>query len=260
MSAEIYSSGEIRRGLATGIIGRKVLFYPRLASTMDTARQEAKRGAPEGTVIIAGEQTRGRGRLKRPWLSPVGNIALSIILRPDIAGLPYLVMIASLAAVRGIREVAGLKARIKWPNDVLVGGKKVGGILIENELKGDRVDYAVIGIGINVGLRAADHAGIAGIAAGLNEAAGKEISRAALVRGLLTEFERLYLALPEGGAVFMEWRDNLVTLGKKVTATSGKDVVEGIAEAVDGDGALVLRRTDGTLTRIVAGDVTLRKK
>ncbi|HJX14081.1 MAG TPA: biotin--[acetyl-CoA-carboxylase] ligase [Dehalococcoidales bacterium] len=259
MSAEIYSSGEIRRGLATSVIGRRVLFYPRLASTMDTARQEAKSGASEGTVIIAGEQTRGRGRLKRPWLSPVGNIALSIILRPDIAGLPCLMMISSLAAVRSIREVAGLKARIKWPNDVLIGGKKAGGILIENEVKGDRVAYAVIGIGINVGLRTADHADIAGIAAGLNETAGREISRAELVRSLLEEFERLYLALPDGQTIYEEWRDNLATLGKKVTATSGKDVMEGIAVSVDGNGALVLRRPDGTMTRVVAGDVTLRE-
>ena len=119
------SSFTILRGLNTSLVGRNVIYYPTLASTMDTARLEARRGALEGTVVIAGEQTGGRGRLHRTWLSPAGNIALSIVLYPDLAGLPYLVMIASLAAARAVASVTGRKTEIKWPNDVLISDKKV---------------------------------------------------------------------------------------------------------------------------------------
>ena len=106
---------------------------------MDAARQEARNGASEGTVIIAGEQTGGRGRIKRAWMTPKGNIALSVILYPDISCLHYLIMLVSVAAARSIEAVTGLKPDIKWPNDVLINGKKVGGILIENEMTGSRV-------------------------------------------------------------------------------------------------------------------------
>lgn len=257
MTVEELSSSSVTRGLATWLIGRKVVYYPRLASTMDTARRIARRGTPEGTVIIAGEQTRGRGRRQRVWVSPEGNVALSVILYPEISGLPYLVMIASLAVVHSIRSVSGLAAEIKWPNDILIGGKKVGGILIENEVKRDRPASAVIGIGINVSLKASEHGEIT--ATGLNEASGGEISRVKLIRQLLVEIERFYLTLPDGESVYQEWRGRLAALGKRVTVTSDSDVLEGIAESVDGTGALMLRRPDGTLSRVVAGDVTLRE-
>jgi BirA family biotin operon repressor/biotin-[acetyl-CoA-carboxylase] ligase len=148
------SHSSVTRGLKTNFIGRKVIYYPTLNSTMNTARQAARKGAIAGTVIIAGEQTAGKGRLKRAWLSPHGNIAMSIVLYPDIASLPYLIMIASLAVSSSIEKVAGLKTQIKWPNDILIDGKKVCGILIENELIGDRIAYTIIGIGINVDLKA----------------------------------------------------------------------------------------------------------
>ena len=227
---------------------------------MDTARQEARRGAKEGTVIIAGEQTGGRGRLKRTWLSPPGNVALSIVLYPDIAGLPYLVMIASLAVVHSIETITGLKTQIKWPNDILIGGKKVCGILIENELTGNRVAHAIIGIGINVDLKAADFADISTTATSLNEESDSVVSRTKIIRSILTEFERLYLALPAGETIYKAWRDRLATLGKRVRVKSGDRTLEGTAEAVDESGALMLRHSDGTSTRVIAGDVNLREE
>jgi BirA family biotin operon repressor/biotin-[acetyl-CoA-carboxylase] ligase len=226
---------------------------------MEAARREARRGAADGTVIIAGEQTRGRGRLKRTWYSPVGNIALSLILYPEAAVLPYLIMIASLAIVYSIESVTGLKTQIKWPNDILIGEKKVGGILIENEVKGDKVTYAVIGMGINVALRPSEVSEIADTAVSLEEATGRKVSREEIVRNLLTEFERLYVILPDAGPILKAWQDRLVTLGQKIKVTWGKETLEGIAESVDESGALSIRRTDGTLTRVVAGDVTLGK-
>jgi len=223
---------------------------------MDAAREAARGGAKAGTVIIAEEQTAARGRLKREWLSPPGNIALSIILYPDIAYLHYLIMIASLAAVHAMETAAGVKAQIKWPNDVLIDGKKVCGILIENEIKEKRAIFSIIGIGINVDMDTKAHPEISATAASLQ---GKDL-RVKITRSLLTEFERLYIILPEGGAIFKAWRDRLVTPGKKVRATTGKKVIEGTAEAVDESGALMIRGADGTLTKVVAGDVTLRDK
>jgi BirA family biotin operon repressor/biotin-[acetyl-CoA-carboxylase] ligase len=227
---------------------------------MNVARQEARRGGAEGTVIIAGEQTGGRGRRQRQWLSPGGNIALTVVLYPDISSLPYLIMLASLAVVRGIEAVTGLKGQIKWPNDVLINGKKVSGILTESLISGDRVAYAIIGIGINVGLRVADFPEISATATSLNDESGSSVSREEVVRRLLVELERLYFTLPDGEAVYRWWRDSLVTLGKRVRVEADGGILEGIAASVDSSGALWLRRDDGSSTRIVAGDVTLRDK
>jgi BirA family biotin operon repressor/biotin-[acetyl-CoA-carboxylase] ligase len=250
----------ISNDLDTGFIGQRILYFPQLPSTMDAARQEVRRGAAEGTVIIAGEQTAGRGRIKRLWLSPPGNIALSVILCPDIASLPYLVMIASLAVVRSIARVTGLRADIKWPNDVLIGGKKVSGILIENEINGRKTVRAVIGIGINIDLRETVIENSSLPATSLEKEAKQSICKGDLVKCLLTEMERLYRLLPHGGSIFREWRDNLAMLGKRVTVETNEGILEGIAESVDESGSLTLRLDDGGYTRIVAGDVTLRQK
>ncbi len=221
---------------------------------MDAAREQALKGAAEGTAVIAGEQTEGRGRLKRKWLAPTGNIALSIILYPNIASLPYLIMVASLAVVKAIKSVTGVDVQIKWPNDILIGGKKVSGILIENEVRGNKVVYSIVGIGINVGLSISKHKEIADIATSLDD----DIDRIKLIRSLLQEFDKLYQQLPDVKTIYKSWRDNLVTLGKQVKATWGKQAIEGIAEDVDKDGALSIREKDGEIIKVVAGDVTLR--
>jgi len=227
---------------------------------MDAARIKVKQGVSEGTVIIAGEQTGGRGRLRRAWVSPPGNIALSIILYPDLTGLPYLIMIASLAVAYSIESVTDLKTQIKWPNDILIDGKKVGGILIENEVKGNRVVYSIVGIGINVDLKTNDYPGIATSATSLKTGRGKNDLRLKIIRSLLTEFDRLYLKLPDGRSIYEAWRDSLVTLGKRVRAVSNTQTIDGFAESVDETGALNLRLDDGSITRVIAGDVTLREK
>ena len=251
------SPAAITANLETGFVGQNVIYYPALTSTMEEARRQAQEGAAQGTVILAGEQTVGRGRHNRAWISPLGSIALSVILRPAVAYLPYLIMVASLAVVHGIEAVTGLKPRVKWPNDVLINGRKVCGILIENSLHGNMVDYSIIGIGINVNLRLADYPQILPVATSLSDEIGREVSPLEIVRRLLVDIERLYLALPAGESIYDEWRDNLVTLGKQVRARSGKTVYEGMAESVTGDGSLLLRGRDGSLTEIVAGDVTL---
>ncbi len=208
-------------------------------------------------MVIAGEQTAGRGRLNRFWLTPGGNIALSIILYPDKSYLPYLVMVSSLAVARSIEMVTGLITQIKWPNDVLINGKKVCGVLAESQMRGEEVAYAVAGIGINVRLNPDDFPEIAKTATSLMAELGKDVSRVELVRCLLAEFEKYYLSLANADTVYQEWRDRLVTLGERVWVESGRDVLEGIAESVAKDGSLLLRGSDGALHKIIAGDVTL---
>jgi len=252
------SPAVITGGLATRFIGQRVVYYPSLTSTMEVAKQEAQRGAAEGTIVLADEQTAGRGRMKRAWLSPRGSIALSVILYPALANLPSLIMLSSLAVVGSIEAVTGLESQIKWPNDVLINGRKVCGILIESDVQGNTVNYSIIGIGLNVNLGVADFPEILPIATSLSDELGRDVSRLQVIRYLLVEIERLYLALSAGGSVYEEWRDNLVTLGKRVRVTGGEVTQEGVAESVTPDGSLLLRGPDGSLSKIVAGDVTLR--
>jgi len=253
------SAASITDNLETHFIGQRVICYPRLTSTMEVAKREARQGAAEGTVIIADEQTAGKGRLKRIWLSPKGNIALSVILYPDMAYLPSLIMVASLAVVHSIETVTGLKSQVKWPNDVLINGRKVCGILIDSYIKGNMVDYAIIGIGLNVNLRLSDFPDILLTATSLSNDLGREVPRLDMIRQLLVEIERLYLMLRTGGSIYDEWRDSLVTLGRRVSVKSGKTIYKGVAESVTIDGGLLLRLSDGRLTKIVSGDVTLRE-
>ena len=256
MTESDLSAESISHGLTTRFIGRRAAYYQRLPTTMDAARDEARAGAAEGTVVVAGEQTAARGRLKRTWLSPRGNLAFSLVLYPTREQLSTLIMVSSLAVVGGIETVTGLQAGIKWPNDVLIAGRKVCGILIESSLQADRVDYAIVGVGINVNLDPADFPEITPIATSLSLEVGKSVSRLRLLRAVLSEMERLYLAPQE--TVFRQWRDRLVTLGDDVRITSGDTALDGVAESVEPDGSLMLRLPDGRLTRITIGDVSLR--
>jgi len=250
------SPQKITDGLNTHLIGKRVLCYPSLPSTQQTARKEAGQGAPEGTVIIADEQTAGHGRLGRAWLSPEGSVSLSVVLYPDIAGLPYLIMIVSLAVARGIEAVTGLEALLKWPNDVLINGRKVAGILIESSMGGKTVDYAVMGIGININVDMSVFPEVAATATSLSAELHSNVSRLGVVRRLLLELDGLYKAPRQ--AIYGEWRSRLTTLGQQVCVVSGGEVQYGRAESITADGSLMLRRDDGSLTRILAGDVSLR--
>jgi len=249
------SAAAITDNLATRFVGQRVVYYPTLSSTIEVARQEAQLGAAEGIVVIADEQSAGRGRLNRVWLSPEGSISLSVILYPPLSYIPFLIMISSLAVLRSIQAVTGLKPQLKWPNDVLINGRKVSGMLVESKVQGKAVKYAVVSIGVNVNLNVSEFPEPLPFAASLSDELGRYVSRLDLVRHLLVEIEELYLALPDG-CVYQEWRNNLVTLGRRVRVKSGKDNYQGIAEDVASDGSLKLRRPNGSLAKIVAGDVT----
>ena len=248
----------ISRELATDFIGQNLFYFASVTSTNDIARQQALGKSPEGTAVIAERQTSGRGRLKREWVSPEGNIAVTVVLYPDRKNLYFLTMLAALAVQRGIEKTTGGKCQLKWPNDVLVNGKKVCGILLESKASVESVDYALVGIGINVNMKIADHPEIAAIATSLALETASEVSRTELLRNLFIEMEKLYLRLRAGESILAEWRDQLVTLGKKVFVRSGDEAFEGTAESVADDGSLLLRCADGKLLKFNAGDVTLK--
>ena len=257
MSQEVLSESTITNRLGTGLIGKRVIYRPVLASTMQAGSLEARKGALEGTVVVAGRQTAGKGRMKRLWFSPPGSIALSIILRPSFADLKSLVMLASLAVVYTIKKVSGLDSQIKWPNDVLIGNKKVCGILIENAWQKQDIDYVILGIGMNADFKASDFPEIKASATSLSDELGKPVSRLSLIRQLLVEVDRLYLS-SNREFIFEEWRKRLVTLGREIQVRTGDAVHHGIARSVETDGSLILQEPDGNLVSIVAGDATLR--
>lgn len=222
---------------------------------MDVAKRMAREGMGEGTVIIAGEQTAGRGRLGQKWLSPRGSsISLSIILRPTLPQLPQLNMAACLATVQSIEKVSGLKPTIKWPNDVLLNGKKVSGILMENIFEGGELKVTILGIGINAKIDALAFNEISAIATSLSTESGREISAGEILPSLLEEFEQIYQELQSGGNIYEKWLARVETLGKLVRVRSGDIVEEGYAESINTNGSLMLRRLDGSLITIVTGE------
>jgi BirA family biotin operon repressor/biotin-[acetyl-CoA-carboxylase] ligase len=249
----------IRHGLKTSLIGQSIIYHDTISSTMDAAKQAIGEGAAEGTVVVADHQTAGRGRLSREWLSsPGGGILLSIILYPDLEILPRLTMAACLAVARSIEAVTGLQPAIKWPNDVLLEGRKVSGILSESDVSGEAVNYAIVGIALNVNLDISTMPDISDTATSLKQVLGREVPRQQVLIALLQEFENLYLTLRRGESIQREWLQRLETLGKNVTVRCGDEVQDGYAESVDEAGNLIVRRPDGTRITVTAGDVTLR--
>ena len=250
-------SNALREGLYTRIIGRRILYFQRLPSTMDEACREGEAGGEEGTVVLAEEQTAGRGRFGRLWLSPRGNINLSVLLRPSLGMLTYLSILASIGVVRAIARATGLVASVKWPNDVLIGKRKVCGILVESALTGNEVGYAVVGIGVNVEFDPSQEKELSHTATSLVREVGGPVDRSALLRHLLEEMDALYLNLRDGWSPIEEWRTLLVTLGKSVMVRWQEEVREGHAEDVDQMGNLLLRQQDGSLVCLPAGEVSL---
>jgi BirA family biotin operon repressor/biotin-[acetyl-CoA-carboxylase] ligase len=245
------------RGSNTRLIGWNILYFPSLSSTMDMARRMAKEGMEEGTIVLASQQTSGRGRLGREWLSfPDSSILLSIIFRPKVPQLPQLNMVAGLATVHSIEKATGLKALLKWPNDVLLNGKKVCGILMENIFEGGELKAAIVGIGLNVRLDTSRFGAISATATSLSKELVREVSPWEILPFLLKELERSYRELQGGGStlIYEKWLACVETLGKVVRVKSGDSVEEGYAEAINLDGSIILRRSDESLIRVVTGE------
>jgi BirA family biotin operon repressor/biotin-[acetyl-CoA-carboxylase] ligase len=245
----------LEQNLKTCYMGREAHYFPVTTSTMDEARKLAEQGAPNGAAIIAGKQETGRGRMGRSWLSPEGGLATSIILRPAEKAVRLLPAIASVAVYRTI-GIMGVNSSIKWPNDVLISGKKVCGILIENGFSAGNLVYSIVGIGINVNFETTRFPEIADIATSLSVELGKEVSIAEVALNLYSEMEKLYDRISEPDFIMGEWTRRMETIGKRVSVNTGGCTLEGIAEAVNPGGNLVLRMDDGSIHEVIAGDVS----
>jgi BirA family biotin operon repressor/biotin-[acetyl-CoA-carboxylase] ligase len=231
---------------------QRIHYFPEIDSTMDAARELAKEGAEEGTIVIAEVQTRGRGRLSREWLSPEGGIYFTVILRPRIspAYAPRINLMAAVAVAATIRKLFGLKAELKWPNDVLVAGKKVCGILAEMDAEMDVVNFVNVGIGINANTPVPK---FNKTATSLSDELGRQVSRREFLRALLKEMDKRQARLMKS-ELLQEWRNLSGTLNKRVSITSLDEEVTGQAVDIDATGALLVRSKDGSLKTVLVGD------
>ena len=246
----------LRGGLFTRIVGKRLLFFQEVGSTMDEAKLRAERGTEEGTVVVAETQTASRGRQGRAWVSRSGNLYLSVVLYPSLQTLPYLNSLCGVAVVRAITNISGLKPRIKWPNDILLDGKKVAGVLLESAIAGDEVRHSIVGIGINVALEADEIDEIAGDAISLNHASAGDIPRDELLREILQQLDGLYIQLNHGNTPVEEWEELLDTLGQRVRVSWQGEEYVGFADGIDAQGSLLLRQDDSQVRTLAAGDAT----
>lgn len=248
---------ELGWGLRTKLIGKKIYSYNEVDSTNNLAWQFAEKGEPEGACVFAESQTKGRGRLGRKWFSPPGKgVYLSLILRPDVLPqqAPFLTILSAVSAVKAVRKVTGLSTWIKWPNDIIINKKKAGGILTEMSAETDRVKFLILGMGINVNN---DRDSLPSNATSLKIEFGNPVSRIALAQEILRELEFHYLRWVDGKwkSIRGEWQNLSETLGKRVAVVCHGRSVEGNARDIDEDGGLLLRRDNGIIEKVIAGDV-----
>jgi len=257
----------IAEALTTVWLGHAVHYFDELDSTNDTLAELAQAGAPHGTLVITDYQRQGKGRQQRRWEAPAGSsLLLSLLFRPNwpVEQANWLVMIGGLAALRTIELTTALAAGLKWPNDVMVrtgeGWRKAGGLLLETSLSDAGVEQAILGIGLNVNIPAADLPAADTPATSLLAASGHSVPRLPLLVRLLQTLESLYEAAAEGHSPERFWTERLLTLGQQVTGSDGEHTVSGLATGTDNWGRLLVRDDAGRTYTFAAGDVTLRKK
>lgn len=251
----------LQSGLACQRLGVKFHYYCEIDSTNTHARQLAENGASEGEIVIAEQQTRGRGRLGRNWVSPAfGNLYLSVVLRPELppARAPQITLMAAVALADTVACFTPDSPAIKWPNDILVRGKKLAGILTESSVSAERIIYVILGIGVNINFpHALMPEGIRGRATSLMECAGQMVSREAFLRRLIQHLDRCYGILGEAGfdRIAPRWEAYFSLRGKRVRVEMGDEALVGVAKGIDNDGALIVEGESGQFHRILAGDV-----
>lgn len=230
----------------------RIHYFPEIGSTMDVARDLAKKGALEGTIVIAETQTFGSGRLSREWISPQGGIYFTNILRPRVtpAYAPRINLMAAVAVAATIRKLFGLDTQLKWPNDVLIAGKKVCGILAEMNAEMDVVNFVNVGIGINANNSVTR---FEKTATSLKNVLGRGISRKELLSALIGEIERRWPLLLKAD-LLREWKELSATLNKEVRVVSLGEELTGQAVDIDSTGALILKDRNGSLNTVLAGD------
>jgi BirA family biotin operon repressor/biotin-[acetyl-CoA-carboxylase] ligase len=250
----------IQEDLRTEILGREVISYAQTGSTNDIALSLAASGMKEGTLVVAENQTEGRGRRDRKWLSPMGtSILASLILRPSIMAYEahIITLIGAAAVVQAIRSITHLPALIKWPNDVVVNGKKVSGVLTEMRTEERRVNFLVVGIGVTVNIpRSYLPAEIMDSATSLSAELGHDVSRIALLQEIVRQLEHRYMKVKEGkiDVLLDEWKELSATVGRRVRVGLARRIIRGYAMDIDETGALLIRMDTGQVQRITADD------
>ncbi|MGB9937929.1 MAG: biotin--[acetyl-CoA-carboxylase] ligase [Methanobacterium sp.] len=250
---------KLKNTLNTSYIGKEIHYFREVDSTNEVAKRLAQEGAPEGTVVIAERQQKGRGRRGKQWVSPIGGAWMSLILRPDTLPMnaPQLTFTAGVAAAKTIKDEYGLKVGIKWPNDILIDNKKVCGILTEISTGKDSIDYIIAGIGIdaNVDLDSLPPE-LRKHTTSLKTELDGEISRMILVRKFLENFESIYNEFNQGNfqEILKKWRKYSKTIGSNVEIRKGTEIIRGEAVGVNREGALILELKDGSLKKIISGE------
>jgi BirA family biotin operon repressor/biotin-[acetyl-CoA-carboxylase] ligase len=249
----------------TKVIGRHIQVFQETTSTSDVVEKLARDGVKEGAVVFAESQTRGRGRLGRKWVSPARKgLWFSLLLRPDLRPqeATRLTVASATALRRALEAQTGLAPEIKWPNDILLGGRKVAGILTELNAELDHVNYVILGLGVDVNLNTGDFPPeVRKLATSLKAELGRPVARAELAASILREMDRDYSRLTSGhfSDLADEWEAHCSTIGRDVTIRTGERQIRGRAESLSEEGALLLRTEHGHLERIIGGDVTVEK-
>lgn len=262
-SPDILIAEEISSGLVTGTIGRKILCFKNTDSTNRIAFKLGEQGAEEGTVVIAEEQSRGKGRLGRQWESPSGvNLYCSIILRPPLMPVkaPQCTFLSAVAVSQTIETTTTLIPRIKWPNDVLVNGMKVSGMLNEMSAEMEKINFIVLGIGVNINMRREQFPPqLRHPASSLFLESGKPVNRIEFTRTLLTCFDSLYESyLRKGiGPIREQWLSRSALTGRRIRVSFQESEAVGIVVGLDDDGALLIQDDGGKIEKILAGDVSI---
>jgi len=255
------SLDEIQGALGTKRLGTRFHYFQEIESTNSYARRLAEAGAPEGEVVIAERQSEGRGRLGRSWVSPpFSNLYCSLVLRPTLAPAhaPQITLMAAVALADTIASFVAERPAIKWPNDILIDGKKLAGILTESACDAKRIEFVILGIGVNLNFpRDRMPETIRDRATSLMEVAGKTLSRELFVRRLIQDLDRCYGILGDLGfaAIAPRWEAYFALRGRRVRVEMVGEAINGTATGIDGDGALLLEAEDGVLHRVLAGDV-----
>lgn len=246
------------------IIGRDIRVFEETTSTNDVADKLGRDGVKEGVVIFAESQSKGRGRLGRNWVSPKGKgLWFSVLLRPPFApqAATRITVAAATAVCRAVRNKTGLPAEIKWPNDILIRGKKICGILTELSAELEKIKYIILGIGLDVNFNSSDFPPpLREIASSIKIESGRAVHRAELAAEILSQLDSDYKRVIGGEfeSVADEWEHHCCTIGRRVEISTGERRFEGHAESLDAEGALLVRTQHGHLERVIGGDVTLR--
>jgi BirA family biotin operon repressor/biotin-[acetyl-CoA-carboxylase] ligase len=258
--ADPFTPASLHTALARHPFVNQIIYRLRLGSTNDLAKRRANAGAPEGLLVLADEQTAGRGRHARRWWSPAGTALLtSLLFRPSLPPqrAQQLTMLCALAAADAVSDLTTLAVDLKWPNDLLVGGRKLAGLLTESAIQGQRLEFVVVGLGLNANTDLGHAPPLMAPATSLWQELGQRVDRLALLVAYLDGVARRYARLDQQSP-YDEWASRLVTLGQHVTVHLDDQTLSGLAQGVDADGALLLRIAPGTVQRLFAADVSLR--